>query len=61
VIESGRLSRRSLMLCAGAFALAPSAVVAGAQKYEPLADAVRWHWQRQIADTARPNALHDDR
>jgi soluble lytic murein transglycosylase-like protein len=54
VIESGRLSRRSLMLCAGAFALAPRAVVAGAQKYEPLADAVRVALASQIADTRPP-------
>lgn len=39
--EVGRLSRRSLVLFAGAFALVPRAALAGAQKYEPLADAVR--------------------
>jgi soluble lytic murein transglycosylase-like protein len=54
VIRAGRLARRSLMLCAGALALAPRAAFAGAQKYEPLADAVRVALAGQIADSRPP-------
>jgi soluble lytic murein transglycosylase-like protein len=46
--------RRSLLLCAGAFALAPRAALAGAQKYEELADAVRVALAGQIADSRPP-------
>jgi soluble lytic murein transglycosylase-like protein len=64
VTEVGRLSRRSLMLCAGAFALVPRTALAGAQKYEPLADAVRVALAGQIADSRppeRPFTSIDDR
>jgi soluble lytic murein transglycosylase-like protein len=42
------------VLCTGALALAPRAVLAGAQKYEPLADAVRGALAGQIADSRPP-------
>ena len=62
--EVGRLSRRSLVLFAGAFALVPRTALAGAQKYEPLADAVRVALAGQIADSRppeRPFTSIDDR
>jgi soluble lytic murein transglycosylase-like protein len=64
VTEVGRLSRRSLVLFAGAFALVPRTALAGAQKYEPLADAVRVALAGQIADSRppeRPFTSIDDR
>lgn len=62
--EVGRRSRRSLVLFAGAFALVPRAALAGAQKYEPLADSVRVALAGQIADSRppeRPFTSIDDR
>jgi soluble lytic murein transglycosylase-like protein len=47
------ISRRRLLVAAGAGAMAPRLALAGAQKYEPLADAVRNALAAQIAD-ARP-------
>jgi len=54
VTNAHRLSRRSLVLCTGALALVPRAVLAGAQKYEPLADAVQGALAGQIADSRPP-------
>jgi soluble lytic murein transglycosylase-like protein len=54
VTGAARQTRRSLVLCAGLFALAPRAAFAGAQKYEPLADAVRVALASQIADSRPP-------
>jgi soluble lytic murein transglycosylase-like protein len=48
-----RRARRRLLLGAGALFAAPRIALAGAQKYEPLADAVRLALASQIAD-ARP-------
>ena len=48
------LSRRSLLLSAGALVLVPRAVRAGAQKYEPLAMAVQAALAGQIADSRPP-------
>jgi soluble lytic murein transglycosylase-like protein len=44
------LARRRLLIAAGVCAVAPRAVLAGAQQYEPLADAVRVALAAQIAD-----------
>lgn len=49
-----RRQRRRLLLSAGALALVPSATFAGAQKYEPLADAVQIALANQIADSRPP-------
>jgi len=54
VTDAKPLSRRSLLLCAGVLALAPQAAIGGAQKYEPLADAVRVALAGQIADSRPP-------
>jgi soluble lytic murein transglycosylase-like protein len=54
VTDNRQPIRRSLVLCAGVLALAPRAVRAGAQKYEPLADAVRVALANQIADGRPP-------
>jgi soluble lytic murein transglycosylase-like protein len=54
VTGAARQTRRSLVLCAGLFALAPRTAFAGAQKYEPLADAVRVALASQIADSRPP-------
>lgn len=51
---AGRLTRRGLLLGAGALAIAPRGVRAGAQKYEPLADSVRLALASQIADSRPP-------
>jgi len=51
---SAAASRRRLLLAAGAALVVPRAVYAGAQKYEPLADAVRVALASQIADTRPP-------
>jgi soluble lytic murein transglycosylase-like protein len=54
VTDSFSLNRRSMLLLAGAFALAPQRARAGAQKHEPLADAVQVALATQIADSRPP-------
>jgi soluble lytic murein transglycosylase-like protein len=52
-VPSAAVTRRRLLICSAALAL-PSAVRAGAQQYEPLADAVRGALAAQIADSRPP-------
>ena len=52
--EPSSLSRRGILLLAGALAFAPPRAQAGAQKYEPLADAVQVALATQIADSRPP-------
>jgi soluble lytic murein transglycosylase-like protein len=52
-VTSAAATRRQLLICSAALAL-PRAVRAGAQQYEPLADAVRGALAAQIADSRPP-------
>jgi soluble lytic murein transglycosylase-like protein len=46
--------RRRLLLCAAGSVLLPGSALAGAQKYEPLADSVKLALASQIADSRPP-------
>jgi soluble lytic murein transglycosylase-like protein len=52
-VITAAVTRRKLLICSAALAL-PRAVYAGAQQYEPLADAVRGALAAQIADSRPP-------
>ena len=52
--DSPSPTRRGILLLAGALAFAPPRAQAGAQKYEPLADAVQVALATQIADSRPP-------
>ena len=52
--------RRRLLVFAAAMAAMPRAVLAGAQQYEPLADAVRNALAAQIAEARPPERKFDD-
>jgi soluble lytic murein transglycosylase-like protein len=52
--------RRRLLVCAAAMAAMPRAALAGAQQYEPLADAVRNALAAQIAEARPPERKFDD-
>ena len=52
--------RRRFLICAAALAALPRAAIAGAQKYEPLADAVRNALAAQIAEARPPERRIDD-
>jgi soluble lytic murein transglycosylase-like protein len=54
VTQAARMTRRRLLLGAGSLALLPKLARAGAQKYEPLADAVQVALAGQIADSRPP-------
>ena len=54
------VDRRRLLVCAAALAAMPRAASAGAQKYEPLADAVRNALAAQIAEARAPERRFDD-
>ena len=53
-MRAARIARRRLLLGAGSLALLPNFAQAGAQKYEPLADAVQVALAGQIADSRPP-------
>jgi len=53
-MQAARMTRRRLLLGAGSLALLPNLARAGAQKYEPLADAVQVALAGQIADSRPP-------
>jgi soluble lytic murein transglycosylase-like protein len=53
-MRAARIARRRLLLGAGSLALLPKLAHAGAQKYEPLADAVQVALAGQIADSRPP-------
>ncbi len=53
-MRAARIDRRRLLLGAGSLALLPNLAHAGAQKYEPLADAVQVALAGQIADSRPP-------
>ena len=53
-MRATHIARRRLLLGAGSLALLPSFAQAGAQKYEPLADAVQVALAGQIADSRPP-------
>jgi len=52
-VTPAAVTRRQLLICSAAMAL-PRVVYAGAQQYEPLADAVRGALAAQIADSRPP-------
>lgn len=54
------VDRRRLLICATALAALPRAAFAGAQKYEPLADAVRNALAAQIAEARPPERRIDE-
>jgi len=53
-MQAARMTRRRLLLGAGSLAFLPKLARAGAQKYEPLADAVQVALAGQIADSRPP-------
>ena len=53
-MRAAHIARRRLLLGAGSLALLPNFAQAGAQKYEPLADAVQVALAGQIADSRPP-------
>ncbi|MGH6623829.1 MAG: transglycosylase SLT domain-containing protein, partial [Burkholderiaceae bacterium] len=53
-VSTARRTRRAFVLSASALMVFPTAVRAGAQQYEPLADSVRAALAAQIADDRPP-------